>query len=112
MNCMKCGREVTEGQVFCPDCLKVMEAYPVKPDVVVHIPQRAPRSAEKKHRTPTPKEQIVQLHRTVRWLMLTTMVLAVVLMLTAAMLLHQLEKASSPAGGPLGRNYTTSQQQD
>lgn len=112
MFCLKCGKVISEDQVFCPECLSVMEAYPVKPDTVVHIPQRAPRSPEKKHRTVSPKEQIYQLRKTVRWLMLTSAVLMVALLLTAAMLLQQLDKPNTPAGTPLGRNYTTAQQQD
>lgn len=31
MNCLKCGREIEEGQVFCNDCLVQMAKYPVKP---------------------------------------------------------------------------------
>ncbi|MBO5316898.1 MAG: zinc ribbon domain-containing protein [Oscillospiraceae bacterium] len=112
MYCLKCGKEIAEEQVFCPDCLAVMEAYPVKPDTVVHIPQRAPHTPEKRHRTVSPKEQIYQLQKTVRWLMLTATVLMVVLLLTVAMLLHQLDKPSSPGGLPLGQNYTTFQQQE
>lgn len=38
MNCMKCGREIPVGQVFCDGCLKVMETYPVKPDTAIHLP--------------------------------------------------------------------------
>ena len=34
MNCLKCGREIEEGQVFCNDCLVQMAKYPVKPEVV------------------------------------------------------------------------------
>ena len=29
MNCMKCGRETENEAVFCPDCLQIMEKYPV-----------------------------------------------------------------------------------
>ena len=110
MHCMKCGKEISDEQVFCKDCLAVMDAYPVAPDTVVHIPHRTPRVAEKKHRELSPKEQISQLHRTVRWLILTVTVLTVVLMLTAAMLLHQLDQVPKPVGNPLGRNYTTQEQ--
>ena len=40
MNCMKCGREIDEAQAFCAGCLEEMEKYPVKPDVVVKLPNR------------------------------------------------------------------------
>ena len=113
MNCMKCGREISDEQVFCNDCLAVMDAYPVPPDAVVRIPRRAPRSPEKKYREVSAKEQILQLRSTIRWLVLTVTVLTVVLILTTAMLLHQLDKPSAPkpTGNPLGRNYTTVQEQ-
>ena len=35
MSCMKCGKEVSEDQVFCPECLAEMERYPVKPGTPV-----------------------------------------------------------------------------
>lgn len=110
MFCLKCGKEISEDQVFCPDCLAVMEAYPVKPDTVIHIPHRPVRTPERKHRTISAREQLIQLRKTVRWLMLTVAVLAVVLLLTAAMLLHQLDTPGTPTALPLGRNYTTAQQ--
>ena len=40
MYCLKCGREVNEDKVFCPDCVAVMEQYPVKPGTVVLLPKR------------------------------------------------------------------------
>lgn len=48
MNCMKCGREIEPGQAFCPQCLAGMEKYPLRPNVVVHLPP---------HRDPPPKRQ-------------------------------------------------------
>ena len=48
MFCMKCGVSVSESQVFCEDCLKDMERYPVKPNVQVTIPVRPAVSASKK----------------------------------------------------------------
>ena len=40
MYCMKCGREIEDGQAFCGDCLAVMEKYPVKPGTAVILPKR------------------------------------------------------------------------
>ena len=42
MSCMKCGKEVSEDQVFCPECLAEMERYPVKPGTPVLLPHRSP----------------------------------------------------------------------
>ena len=110
MYCMKCGKEISEDQVFCKDCLAVMDTYPVEPDTVVHIPTREHRTSEKKRRELTAKEQIAQLHSTVRWLALTVMVLLVALILTAAMPLQQRNEPSAPTEMPLGRNYTPTQE--
>ena len=66
MNCMKCGREVESGQVFCSQCLELMAQYPVKPDVVVKLPQRREIPVKKntpRKKTRTPEEQIVHLKR-------------------------------------------------
>ena len=38
MNCMKCGREIALGQVFCKDCLADMAQYPIKPGTPVQLP--------------------------------------------------------------------------
>ena len=64
MNCLKCGREIEDNQVFCPKCLKFMESSPVRHDVVVKLPDRqaAPPKRPAPHRKArTPEEQIAQL---------------------------------------------------
>ena len=48
MNCLKCGREIEEGQVFCNDCLVQMAKYPVKPGTAVQLPSRGSAAAAKK----------------------------------------------------------------
>lgn len=70
MNCVRCGRETVEDQVFCDLCLGEMEAYPVKPGTAVHIPARTPqddmKKAQTKKKTPlTPSEQVLRLKRKV-----------------------------------------------
>ncbi len=79
MNCLRCGRETAEGQVFCPDCLAEMEKYPVKPGTAVLLLSRsenaAPRRAPKR-RAPTAEEQLKTLKRRTR---LLTALLAVAL---------------------------------
>ena len=47
MNCMKCGREIREEQVFCPKCLELMEQHPIKTDIAVQIPRRPEAPAKK-----------------------------------------------------------------
>ena len=76
MNCVKCGREIEENQVFCPDCLTEMDGYPVKPGIVVHIPKHSGADEEKKsliRKKPilTPEEQIRKLKRRLLWARMT-----------------------------------------
>lgn len=108
MQCLKCGKKTEGRQVFCEDCLDVMQAYPVKPGIPVHLPKREHRAAEKKapvQRESTAAEQLQQLRRAMRWLLGVVAVLAVMLLFTAGMLIHTLEQES--ANSNIGRNYTT-----
>ena len=78
MVCMKCGREISGDQVFCQECLDVMEKYPVKPGTVVLLP-RVSQSQPKPHRRHPvipPEEQIHILKKRVRGLVLA-LVLAI-----------------------------------
>lgn len=110
MSCLKCGKTTEEKQVFCSECLTLMEKYPVKPGIAIHLPHRNAASPEKKaslqRREPTAAEQVEHLRKTVRWLLGMIAVLSVLLLLTAGMLLHVMDK--KPASGNLGKNYTTS----
>lgn len=86
MNCVKCGREIGEDQVFCEQCLKEMENYPVKPGTAVHIPARKEQEEVKKQlkRKPVlpPSEQILRLKKKVRILRVT---LALMLLICAGL---------------------------
>ena len=80
MNCVKCGRETTDEQVFCDACLREMEEYPVNPNVVIHIPSRRRqdeirKNAVRKRNVRTPSEQILQLRKKVRWLRILVVLL-------------------------------------
>ena len=63
MNCVKCGREIEQDQVFCRVCLEGMEEYPVKPGTVVHIPKH-PEDDEKK--APIKKKPVLQPEEQIR----------------------------------------------
>ena len=69
MYCMRCGRELKEGQVFCKSCRELMDRYPVPPE-----------------------EQIVRLRSTVRWLYLLLVVEVLAFAFTAAILLYRLNQ--------------------
>jgi len=109
MNCMKCGVEIPENQVFCDHCLSVMEDYPIRPDAHIHLPKReepvAPaKRPTKKKRTPTPEEQISILRMKVLRLRLAAAILAFFLCVVSAFLgLRLYEDLTQPE---TGRNYT------
>lgn len=109
MNCLKCGKETSGTQVFCEDCLQIMQHYPVKPGTAIHLPRRDTTSQEKKQhdrsREPSKEDALLQLRRMTHFLTAIIAVLSVLLLLTASMLIHTLEK-EKPASS-IGRNYTT-----
>ena len=66
MGCMKCGRDTLEDQVFCETCREDMKKHPIKPNIVVQLPQRKPasgikRPAPARRRPLTHEEQIRKL---------------------------------------------------
>lgn len=108
MGCLKCGKENKRDQVFCPECLQIMERYPIKPGTAIHLPHRQTGPVEKKSepiQSISDSERIVQLRRIIRWLCATISVVTLLLCLLAALLLHNL---TAQSGRPtIGRNYTT-----
>ena len=113
MHCMKCGREISEDQVFCATCLELMEQNPVRQDVVVQIPLRKEPSVKKhipRKKAPTPEEQVQILRRKNRWLTAIISLLLCISVLLAAMsyyLVRQLDITKL-----LGQNYTTAETTD
>ena len=91
MHCMKCGREIQEKQVFCPDCLAHMAENPVKAGTAVKLP---PRSTEillkkrsfRKKRERKPEEIVIQQRTVIRRLILLLFG-AIVLLAAACFLL-------------------------
>lgn len=84
MGCMKCGRDIQEGQVFCADCLETMERYPVKTNTPVILPKRRPpntsRRSAPRRKTLSPEDQIRRLrklNRTLSFLLALALVLAI-----------------------------------
>ena len=83
--CPKCGREAAENMAFCTECLAEMAKYPVKPGVVVLLPQthrEIKPSVRRRHNPPAPEKQIEKLKKRLR-----ALALALVLALGAAGLL-------------------------
>ena len=106
MNCMKCGRETENEAVFCPDCLQVMEKYPVRPGTVVNLPHRKESSVLKKitkRHVITAEEQIKVLRKWVSILsiLLLVCIIAIVLMFKPTMHYVLDEHVE------IGQNYST-----
>ena len=84
-----------------------MDAYPVKPDAHVHLPNRIPKPVPKKpwfkRRSMNTDEQLQHLRKTVRSLVALVLFLTLILSFTCAALAHTLLNQENPN---LGRNYT------
>lgn len=87
MNCMKCGRDIEETQVFCPACLADMQKYPVRPGTAVLLPRRPEstplRKVLPKRKVLSPEEQVKRLRKKLRRLWLGILGLLVVIVLLA-----------------------------
>jgi len=108
MICLKCGKKTKENRVFCDRCLTTMEAYPVKPDVHIQLPNRsaaaaAAKKAAPKRRPLTAEEQVTHLNKTVRVLALLVAVLSLLVCVMGFLLLESPETDQDFASGT---NYT------
>ena len=96
MQCMKCGKKTEENQVFCESCLQVMDAYPVKPDTAIHLPNRNLMRPYKKgsyrKKTTSPEEQIARLKKVIRRLRIVCAVLVLLFGMVAGYLVYNLTK--------------------
>ncbi len=102
MACLKCGNAVADGQVFCANCLEKMAQSPVKPDAVVHIPQR-PAVTHEKRPAPRATEQLARLRKLIRWLFAIIAALALLLSLSVGALIYIIRQDTT---GSIGTNYT------
>lgn len=112
MQCLKCGREIPAGQVFCEECLKDMKKYPVKPGTAVHLPPRpktAPVKKQNVRRRPVlrPEEQVRILKQRL-FIISAMLVLAVVMMISGFLLTAEYIQESQSKPLP-GQNYSTAE---
>lgn len=112
MQCMKCGREIPAGQVFCEGCLADMEKYPVKPGTVVQIPSRKEPAPVKKpptrRRPALPPEQQVKVLKRRIWIV--GILLTLLLTLVSGCLYLSIDYILENEGKPLpGQNYSTAE---
>ena len=108
MNCMKCGREISDDQVFCSKCLELMDRHPINPDIVVKLPLRIDTPAKKhspRKKILTQEDQINRLKKKNRFLTAAVcMLLVLVIALTYISIdfFRQLDVQRF-----LGQNYST-----
>lgn len=108
MNCLKCGREVTLGQVFCKDCLADMEKAPVDPTTPVILPTHKPSPAPRRsvgRRPMKPEEQVLRLRKALAVVCLVLAAVSVAFAITTWVLFQRLELP--PGGAQPGQNYST-----
>ena len=95
MNCIKCGVEVPERQVFCENCLADMEKYPVKPDATVNLPRRTELPVSKKkvrrQRVLSPEEQLRRAKYNLRLTRVALAVVFICFLLVSVMLFQYLQ---------------------
>mgnify|MGYP003321098003 CR=1 FL=1 len=108
MNCLRCGKEIQQPQVFCDDCLANGQRHPVKPDVLVRLPSRPSDSgkAPVKKEPPSPEKQIATLSRRNKHLTVALLCSLLALALSAVFLFHAYEEPEAPVPD-IGKNYST-----
>lgn len=109
MSCMKCGRDIEEGQVFCAGCLDIMAKYPVKPGTAVQLHHRkdlAPvrKMATKRKQPASPEDQIRKLKKCILSLVILWLITLALLALT---IYPTVEYFSGKHFLLPGQNYTT-----
>ena len=106
MNCMKCGRESEDDNVFCQNCLLEMEKHPILPETVVLLPRRresaVTKKATKRH-IPTADEQIAELREWVRILLVIVVVCIVAIAFMFKPTMHYVRDEHVE----IGQNYSS-----
>lgn len=106
--CIKCGRGIEPGKVFCPLCLEDMATAPVEPGTPVILPPPMPVTTIRRQparRIRKPEEQVRSLRITVAWLSAILAVVMVASAITMALLVSRLQKAENTYRP--GENYST-----
>ena len=92
MNCIKCGKDTKSEQVFCQQCLQVMDKYPVRPDVHIQLPSRPINTPQKRSHKwrllASADEQIAVLRKRIRRLVALVVILALLLVVAIVGIFH------------------------
>lgn len=109
VNCMKCGRETQDQQVFCSSCLEVMEKYPVKPGTAVQLPKEkdghTPKRSQPRRRSPMRAEERIRALKRHIWAL--TVLWLITLALLVAALYPTVEYFLGKTYHLPGQNYST-----
>ncbi len=108
MNCIKCGREIPLGQVFCKECLVQMAEHPVEPGTPVQLPthkQESIRKQSNSRKVRKPEEQIARLRRRVRGLLIALISVILVAAVAISVLVNVVIKSRNTVLP--GQNYST-----
>ena len=108
MNCIKCGREIPLGQVFCKECLTQMAEHPVEPGTPVQLPthkQESIRKPSNSRKARKPEEQIARLRRRVRGLVIALISVILVAAVAISVLVNAVIKSRNTVLP--GQNYST-----
>ena len=112
VNCMKCGREISEGQAFCEECLEIMDQYPVHPGIYVRIPPKKDyedlRQTRRKKEM-TPEEHIVLLRNKIHWLSIAVVALLAASILMGLFILRDFLMPEEEQPSLMAKNYTVTQ---
>ena len=108
MNCIKCGREIPLGQVFCKECLAEMEKHPIQPGTPVQLPVHKPEPSRRQAPTRKirkPEDQIARLRRSVRGLIIALIAVTLIGAVSISILINVVIKSRSTVLP--GQNYST-----
>lgn len=107
MNCMRCGKEIQQPQVFCDACLAAMDAHPVKPDIRVQLPVRpVPTGKPSGKKTPPSLESQIKLLRRRNKHLATALLCALLALALSGVLIFHLSQPEAPSQD-IGKNYST-----
>ena len=104
MNCLRCGNEIPEGQLFCEGCREFMEKDPVPADAVVVIPKREQDRRVNRKGSLSTDEKLELSQRKVKRLRALTILLLLLLVFSIGSNAYLLGKNRKPA---VGQNYST-----
>ena len=104
MNCLRCGNEIPEGQMFCQGCREYMEQDPVPQDAVVMIPRRDMDRRGNRKVSLSTDEMLDISRRKVKRLRALAILLLLLLGFSIASNVYLLEKNRKPV---VGQNYST-----